>query len=120
MNQIADVCLCVPDYVPNVRSIVNSTRLKECNFYEHATCVNYVHYYFDPTIAHCLPACMETTFEQTRIQVWFFNRTATNFTFKYMQIPHVYKKSNLLKDFGKLIELNILYNYKMEKLLYQD
>lgn len=71
MHEIAEICLCVPEYVPDVREILNDTRLKGCNFYEHSTCVNYVHYYFDPSTAHCKPACQGTKYEQARIQAGF-------------------------------------------------
>jgi len=53
MTHIADVCMCVPEYVPNVRSVVNIPDIKACNFYEHATCVSYVNFYFDPIVASC-------------------------------------------------------------------
>ena len=73
MTHIAEVCLCVPDYVPDIRTIVNDTTIKGCNFYEHSTCVNYIHYYFDPIVAHCEPGCLEGNYEQARIQVRFSN-----------------------------------------------
>ena len=68
MTHIADVCLCVPEYVPNVRQVINNSELKACNFYEHATCVSYVNYYFDPIVSECMPACLNSNYYQTRIQ----------------------------------------------------
>ena len=68
MTHIADVCLCVPEYVPNVREIVNQPDIKGCNFYEHATCVSYVNYYFDPVVSPCLPACLNSVYYSSRIE----------------------------------------------------
>jgi len=68
MTHIADVCLCIPEYVPNVRQVINQSTIKACNFYEHATCVSYVKYYFDPTVVQCLPACSNSVYYRARIQ----------------------------------------------------
>ena len=40
MNHIVDTCLCVPEYVPDIRKVVNNWSIKSCNFYEHSTCVS--------------------------------------------------------------------------------
>ena len=69
MNQISHVCRCVPEYIPNVRDMINNPLIKGCNFYEHATCVAYVHEYFDPGAAQCLPACLDSYYQQSRITV---------------------------------------------------
>ena len=69
MSHIADVCSCVPEYVPNVRSMIENSTLRACNFYEHATCVSYVNFYFDPVVSHCIPACLDSEYFQSRIQV---------------------------------------------------
>ena len=49
MTHIAETCMCIPEYVPNIRQIVPDLDIVACNFYEHATCVSYVHFYFDPS-----------------------------------------------------------------------
>ena len=64
--------MCIPEYVPNVRTIVNHTDVKACNFYEHATCVAYVYYYYDPDTAQCLPGCLDSAFEPVKMQVRLF------------------------------------------------
>ena len=73
MTHIANTCLCVPEYVPGVRTMVKNPDIEACNFYEHATCVNYIYYYFDPIVAHCLPGCLEGTYEKSNLQVFFKN-----------------------------------------------
>jgi len=69
MNHIADTCLCVPEYVPYVRNVVGNQSLKACNFYEHSTCVSYIRSYFDPIVAKCLPACLNSEYKRNIIQV---------------------------------------------------
>ena len=43
MKEIFDVCDCIPEYVPKIREIITDSNARACNFYEHATCVSYVH-----------------------------------------------------------------------------
>ena len=69
MKHIAHTCNCVPDYVPNVRQVVNNTEIKSCNFYEHATCVSYVRGYFNIADINCLPACTDSVYKHVRAQV---------------------------------------------------
>ena len=57
-SHIAEVCLCVPEYIPDVYEILENRKIKACNFYEHATCVSYVRYYFDPAVADCITGCL--------------------------------------------------------------
>ena len=68
MTHVADVCGCIPEYVPNVREVINKPAIKGCNFYEHATCVSYVMYYFDPVVSPCLPACINSIYYRARIE----------------------------------------------------
>ena len=68
MNHTAHVCKCVPEYVPNIREVLNTT-LKACNFYEHATCVTYVKDYFETNSTECKPECLNSEYTQTGIQV---------------------------------------------------
>lgn len=63
--------ICVPEYIPEVRTIVDDPNIKWCNFYEHATCVSYVEYYFDPRIVQCVPACFNSKYTTTAIQVQY-------------------------------------------------
>ena len=69
MNHIVHVCGCVPEYVPDIRKIVNDSEIRACNFYEHATCVTYVRSYFDKYTVDCLPACKMSEYVQDSIQV---------------------------------------------------
>ena len=68
MEHVAHICHCIPEYVPNIRDIVKH-KMKGCNFYEHSTCVTYVYFYFDSMQESCLPACLDSTYEQARMQV---------------------------------------------------
>ena len=68
MREIAHVCLCIPDYIPNAQEFVKSDCIKSCNFYEHATCVAYVYYYFDGQTGRCDPGCIHSAYESNRIQ----------------------------------------------------
>ena len=69
MHHIVDTCLCVPEYVPEIREIVKNWTIKACNFYEHATCVSYVRSYFDPSVAGCLPACTTSDYKRFSVLV---------------------------------------------------
>ena len=66
---MAHVCMCIPEYVPDVRTIINDSDAKACNFYEHATCVAYVYYYYDLGTAQCLPGCIDSAYEPVKMQV---------------------------------------------------
>ena len=58
----------MPEYIPNIRKLLDEPTRKGCNFYEHATCVSYVLYYFDPIVTHCKPSCLNSEYAIARIQ----------------------------------------------------
>ena len=68
-RKVFQVCGCVAEYVPNVREIVGNLNARACNFYEFATCVSYIYTDFEPAKAGCLPACIESDYEISQIQV---------------------------------------------------
>ena len=69
MAHVADTCLCVPGYIPNIRSIINDTSLPDCNYYTHASCVSYIRSSFDPSVANCLPGCISSGYKRFGIEV---------------------------------------------------
>ena len=68
-RRIADICQCVPEYIPNIREIVQDATIKGCSFYEHSTCVSFLIMEFDKTKSDCLPACHDSVYHQAKIQV---------------------------------------------------
>ena len=69
-RHVASICNCVPEFIPQVREIVGDPNIKGCNFFEFATCVSYVYDNFDVAMVRCLPGCVESGYEQSKIQVF--------------------------------------------------
>ena len=64
IQKVANICGCIPEYIPNVREMIENPTIKGCNFYEHATCVSPLVSEFDPSNTNCLPACLDSVYQQ--------------------------------------------------------